>query len=33
MEEMFSTKDNDNDHDFLNCPVAFHGAWWYDRLP
>ena len=27
----FSTKDNDNDHDFLNCPVAFHGAWWYDR--
>ena len=25
----FSTKDNDNDNDVLNCPVAFHGAWWY----
>ena len=27
----FSTKDNDNDNDYLNCPVEFHGAWWYNN--
>ena len=27
--QKFSTKDNDNDPDFVNCANLFSGAWWY----
>ena len=25
----FTTKDQDNDHDGVNCAISYKGAWWY----